>query len=74
MGGAPDHPVWYLNLREHPEVTIQDMADVHELTARTATPEEKAALWPIAVAAWPDYDTYQQSTDRDIPLVICEPR
>jgi F420H(2)-dependent quinone reductase len=74
MGGAPTHPQWYLNITEHPEVTVQDRADVHELRARTATPDEKAALWSVAVEQWPDYANYQASTDRDIPLVICEPR
>ena len=74
MGGAPEHPKWYLNLRDNPEVTIQDRGDVHELRARTATAEEKARLWPIAVERWPDYDAYQEATERDIPLVICEPR
>ncbi len=74
MGGAPDHPHWYHNVVANPEVTVQDLGEVHELRARTATPEEKAALWPVANAVWPDYDKYQESTDRDIPLVICEPR
>jgi deazaflavin-dependent oxidoreductase (nitroreductase family) len=74
MGGAPQNPQWFHNLVANPEVTIQDRADVHELVARVATPEEKARYWPVAVAAWPDYDNYQQATDRDIPLVICEPR
>jgi deazaflavin-dependent oxidoreductase (nitroreductase family) len=73
MGGAPSHPLWYLNMVENPDVVVQDRAEVHHLVARVATPEEKARLWPIAVEAWPDYDAYQASTDRDIPLVICEP-
>jgi F420H(2)-dependent quinone reductase len=74
LGGAPKHPVWYLNLLEHPDVRLQDGATVYELRARTASPEEKARLWPIATAAWPDYDQYQASTDRDIPVVVLEPR
>ncbi len=74
MGGAPQHPVWYLNLVANPEVTIQDMAEVHELRARVADDDEKARRWPAAAAVWPDYDKYQASTDRNIPLVICEPR
>jgi len=74
MGGAPTHPSWYLNLVADSQVTIQDRAELHELTARTATPDEKAALWPVAVEQWPDYANYQASTDRDIPIVICEPR
>ena len=40
--------------------------------ARTATPEEKAELWPIMTKEWPDYDEYQKKTDRDIPLVVVE--
>jgi deazaflavin-dependent oxidoreductase (nitroreductase family) len=74
MGGAPTHPTWYLNLTANPEVTIQDRAELHELSARTLSPEEKAKSWPIALTAWPDYAEYQRLTDRDIPLVICEPR
>jgi deazaflavin-dependent oxidoreductase (nitroreductase family) len=74
MGGAPRHPVWYLNLLEHPEVTLQDGERVLDLLARPATPEEKAAWWPRAVEAWPDYASYQARTERDIPVVIFEPR
>ena len=74
LGGAPQHPVWYLNLLADPEVTLQDRGVVHELVARTASPEEKAGLWPIAVAVWPDYANYQAKTERDIPLVVLEAR
>ncbi|MDP6284896.1 MAG: nitroreductase family deazaflavin-dependent oxidoreductase [Acidimicrobiales bacterium] len=74
MGGAPKNPMWYLNLLEDPEVTIQDKGEVHFLTARTATPAEKEELWPLAVAEWSDYENYQNRTERDIPLIICEPR
>ncbi|MCL4167066.1 UNVERIFIED_CONTAM: hypothetical protein GTU68_040243 [Idotea baltica] len=74
MGGAPNHPAWYLNLAENPDIVIQDRADVFELRARTASAEEKAERWSAAVAAWPDYANYQAATERDIPLVVCEPR
>ena len=73
MGGAPRHPQWYLNIGADPSVTVQDRAEVHQLRARTATPAEKAELWPLAVEQWPDYANYQAATERDIPLVICEP-
>ena len=72
MGGAPQHPSWYLNLVANPDVTIQDRGKLHRLRARTATPSEKAELWPVAVSQWPDYEDYQARTDRDLPLVICE--
>lgn len=74
LGGAPQHPQWYLNITANPEVVINDRAERHELVARTASAEEKRELWSVAVAEWPAYDDYQKSTDRDIPLVICEPR
>ena len=47
-------------------------ADRFIATARTATPEEKAKLWPVMTAIWPKYDEYKQNTERDIPLVILE--
>ncbi|HMJ10220.1 MAG TPA: nitroreductase family deazaflavin-dependent oxidoreductase [Polyangiaceae bacterium] len=73
-GGAPAHPAWYLNLVANPEVTIQVWGDLMRVTARTASAEEKAQLWPTMTAQWPDYDKYQRQTERDIPLVILTPQ
>ena len=73
-GGAPEHPGWYLNLEAHPEAVVQVKADVIPVTAHTASPEEKARLWPIMLEQWPYYDEYQTKTDRDIPLVVLTPR
>ena len=72
-GGAPQHPAWYLNLEADPDVEIQVKGEKMPARARTATPEEKAELWPIMTKEWPDYDNYQRKTDRDIPLVIITP-
>jgi deazaflavin-dependent oxidoreductase (nitroreductase family) len=72
-GGAPEHPDWYLNLTENPEVEIQVKADVMKAHARTATADEKPELWSIMTEEWPDYDSYQTKTDREIPVVVLEP-
>ena len=72
-GGAPEHPVWYRNILADPNVSLQDGAELRDYVAHTATPEEKAEWWPKATAVWPDYDAYQEKTDREIPLVILEP-
>jgi deazaflavin-dependent oxidoreductase (nitroreductase family) len=72
-GGAANHPSWYLNLLAHPEVTVQVAADKFDATARTATPDERAKLWPLMTNVWPDYATYERKTTREIPLVILEP-
>lgn len=71
-GGYPQHPAWYLNLRDKPAVQVQIRDDKFDARARDATPEERPALWKQMTAIWPDYDSYQQRTDREIPIVILE--
>jgi len=72
-GGAPEHPAWYLNLVENPEVELQVGADKLTGRARTATAEEKPRLWQRMTEIFPRYDEYQAKTERAIPLVIVEP-
>ena len=73
-GGAADHPGWYNNLVAHPDTTIQVWDELIAVSAHTASAEEKRRLWPTMTAAWPAYDSYQQKTERDIPLVILRRR
>ena len=73
-GGAPEPPAWYLNLENDPDVSVQIKADTIPVRARTATPEEKPAMWAHMVEVWPDYAEYQKKTDRDIPVVVLERR
>ena len=73
LGGAPKHPVWYHNLRQHPHVELQDGPSKHDYIAREVTGDEKAAWWGRAVATWPAYDAYQAKTTRQIPVFVLEP-
>ena len=73
-GGHPRHPSWYHNLKAYPDTTIQVGSERRPVHARTATPEERARLWPKAVEAYRGYGGYQERTDREIPLVVLEPR
>jgi deazaflavin-dependent oxidoreductase (nitroreductase family) len=73
-GGAPDHPLWYLNLEGNPEVEVQVKGDVFPATAHTASGDEKARLWSLMTEIWPNYDAYQERTDRAIPLVVLTPQ
>ncbi len=73
-GGAVRHPAWYRNLRANPTVEVQVAAGRFTATARTASPEERARLWPVMTAIWPRYDEYQEISIREIPLVILEPK
>ena len=71
-GGAPTHPLWYLNLVENPAVEVQVEADKFAARARPATSEEKPRLWKLMTKIFPQYDTYQAKAKRDIPVVIVE--
>lgn len=73
MGGAPKHPVWYLNLITSPTVMLQDGPNVYDVRPREVQGDEKARWWALAVAAWPAYAEYQAKTERQIPVVVREP-
>lgn len=73
-GGDDRHPQWYLNLVADPDIELTVDGETRPMTARTATPDEKSAMWPEIVDAYRGYSGYQSRTDRDIPVVICEPR
>ena len=73
-GGRDRHPTWYLNLARQPEVEVQVATTVHSMVARTATPEERSVWWPLVVAAYDGYSTYQSRTEREIPIVLLEPQ
>jgi len=72
QGGAPRHPSWYHNLAANPKVEIQVGSETFTAHARPATPDEKPDLWKIMTEIWPDYDSYQTRTDRQIPVVILD--
>jgi deazaflavin-dependent oxidoreductase (nitroreductase family) len=73
-GGSDAPPAWYLNLSENPEVEVQVKGDRFKARARTASTEEKPELWKNMTSEWPDYDAYQQKTEREIPIVVLEPQ
>jgi F420H(2)-dependent quinone reductase len=73
VGGMSKHPEWYLNVLANPKVTVEIDGDAQAMLALTATPIEKAALWPRLVEMYKRFDKYQARTARDIPVVICTP-
>ena len=73
-GGMSHHPLWYVNLVAVPECEFEIGSEKRAYRARTATPEERKAYWTPLVAMYPDYADYQARTDREIPVVVLEPR
>ncbi|CRK50319.1 Deazaflavin-dependent nitroreductase [Rhodococcus sp. RD6.2] len=71
QGGQPKNPLWYLNLKANPTVTVQIRSRVRTLTANVADDAERSELWPKLVAMYPEFDDYQSWTDRKIPVVVC---
>jgi proline iminopeptidase len=75
QGGAPDDPGWVKNIEADPDaVEIQVKGDRIPVHARIAEGEERDRLWQQMNEVWPDYDRYQERTDREIPVVVLEPR
>ena len=73
-GGSPRHPAWFHNLKANPETTVQNGTRKIAVKARAATGDERKRLWPEVVELFGGYRDYQRRTEREIPLVILEPR
>ena len=73
-GGDDHHPAWYLNLRDDPNVEVAlGGAPKRPYTARVASTEERAEMWPTITSTYTGYAGYQRKTDREIPLVVLTP-
>ncbi|QSR28176.1 nitroreductase [Nocardioides aromaticivorans] len=75
QGGLPKNPQWFHNLVASPDTTVAVPRErSRAVRARVAAPDERAALWPRLVDLYADFDNYQAWTDREIPVVVLEPR
>jgi deazaflavin-dependent oxidoreductase (nitroreductase family) len=66
--GAPAHPAWYVNLLANPTATVELGAEMFEVRARTAGPDEREEL----AKAVPYLESQQKLTKREIPIVVLE--
>ena len=73
-GGYPRNPAWFHNLMAHPDTTVQVGSRRRPVHARVATPQERKRLWPLMVGVYGGYEDYRRRTEREIPLVVLEPR
>ena len=72
-GGNPKAPLWWKNLQADPTAWVEVGGRTFEVRAREAEEELKETLWPVFVRHYPSYETYQERTERLIPLVVLEP-
>jgi len=72
--GREEHPAWYHNLREHPEVALTHDGRTAEYVARVADGDEREAYLDRAGEAYVGYELYRRrSGDRPIPVVVLSP-
>ena len=69
FGGNDMHPAWYLNLEQCPDAEVIIKGEHRRVLARRLSPEEKKVVWPRLVQLYPQFETYQQRTHREIPLM-----
>lgn len=73
LGGSPNNPQWYYNLKAQPRIDIQIGSVKRRMLAREASANERPALWAKAVAGYPSFAAYQEKTQREIPVFVCSP-
>ena len=72
--GRDGEPAWWLNLQAEPDAEVEIRKETHPVRARASTPAEQDRLWPQFVAGLRNYEAYRRKTDREIVVVILEPR
>jgi deazaflavin-dependent oxidoreductase (nitroreductase family) len=73
--GADDRdPSWYSNLVANPDVEIVMSGSNRQMQARVTEGDERTRLWEALTAKHANYAGYQRKTQRQIPVVVLEPR
>jgi len=72
-GGRPTNPAWYLNLKSHPQVTVQVLDKVIPVTAEVLSGTSRAQAWQQVITTAPQYANYEKMTTREIPVVLLRP-
>ncbi len=70
--GGPGMPVWVANVRASATATIRVKGREHEVTAREVEGDERAAMWQVMLATWPNFAKYEERTTRLIPVFYLE--
>ena len=72
--GQSRNPAWVLNLQSDPQATVQVKGARIPVVAVLVGREERRRIWAEVVSRAPIYDSYQNLTEREIPLVFLRPK
>jgi deazaflavin-dependent oxidoreductase (nitroreductase family) len=73
--GATRNPAWYHNIAAHPDqVRIEVGGRTIPVTAEQLHGPDRDAAWQQIVAAAPRFASYQQKTDRQLPVILLKER
>ena len=72
--GRDQHPAWYLNLQAAPEASVRIRSQHSPVRARFVAGDDRARMYGAFSETAKRYADYQAKTDREIPVVVLEPR
>ncbi|MFC4010084.1 nitroreductase/quinone reductase family protein [Nonomuraea purpurea] len=73
--GATGNPGWYYNLAAHPDkVTIEVDGRTIPVTPEQLHGAERDQAWQQITTAAPRFTSYQDKTDRELPVIRLAPR
>jgi deazaflavin-dependent oxidoreductase (nitroreductase family) len=72
--GAAQHPGWYHNVAAHPDqVWVEFGGTKRQVEVEQLSGDERSQVWQQVVARAPNFATYPQKTDREIPVLRLTP-
>ncbi len=72
--GGPKQPVWVVNLEANPECQIEVKGRTKNVRARRLEGAERQAAWDFMLKTWPNYQKYEERTERQIKIFELTPR
>lgn len=68
--GGAKNPAWYYNLAANPDrVTIELAGEAIPVVAEQLHGEERARAWAAIVESAANFGSYEEKTDREIPVI-----
>ena len=69
FAGSDSHPDWYLNLVAHPNVQLLVRSRQLPALAYVLSGRDRMEIWEKLVEYYPPFASYQERTERTIPVI-----